>query len=206
MAVRKKKTKSLKAVPRSTNRVRELREERGLTAEQLASLVNTTEATISRLETGERKLTEDWMRRIARALDVEPADLLELAAFVNMDDEVEPYIGLAGGNILSAINAKSLLVLIVSGNQLEDAGIPVGYEAVFDTSEGATKNPRTGDIVLLNVTRNADGAKARFIRQFIAPQTFVTNQKGRNLAMDLYERNFTIEIAGVVQRPEGAAR
>lgn len=52
------------------NRIRELREKAGLSAERLADRVGTTQATISRLETGARRLTVSWMRRIADALQV----------------------------------------------------------------------------------------------------------------------------------------
>ncbi len=49
-----------------------------MSQERLAALVGgtTTTATIGKLETGKMNLTLDWMRKIARALDVKAADLL----------------------------------------------------------------------------------------------------------------------------------
>lgn len=58
------------------NRIRELREEAGFTLEQLAEVAGTSLQQISRLEKAERRLTDDWMRRIAPALGVLPAALL----------------------------------------------------------------------------------------------------------------------------------
>ena len=58
------------------NRIRELRQARGLTLEELAQQTATSVQQLSRLEKGERRLTEGWMRRIAPALSVRPADLL----------------------------------------------------------------------------------------------------------------------------------
>jgi len=58
------------------NRIRELRAARGLTLEQLAQETGTSVQQLSRLEKGDRRLTEGWMRRIAPALSVRPADLL----------------------------------------------------------------------------------------------------------------------------------
>lgn len=58
------------------NNIKKLREERGLSQERLARLVDTSGPQIHRLENGDRKLSHDWMVRIARALDCEPVDLI----------------------------------------------------------------------------------------------------------------------------------
>lgn len=58
------------------NRIREVREARGLSLEKLAKAVNTTKAQISRLEHGDRRLTVEWMLRLAKPLGVEPSALL----------------------------------------------------------------------------------------------------------------------------------
>ena len=57
------------------NRIKELREARGMTQEGLADAVGTSFQQISRLENGTRRLTVEWMRRIAGALAVHPAAL-----------------------------------------------------------------------------------------------------------------------------------
>src|SRR6187401_569620 len=56
--------------PGMPNRIRELRVARKLTMATLADRVGTSEQQISRIERGHRRLTDDWMRRIATALDV----------------------------------------------------------------------------------------------------------------------------------------
>lgn len=58
------------------NRIRPLREERGLTQDTLAERVGTTKMQISRLERGERRLTQGWMEKIGAALACPPAALL----------------------------------------------------------------------------------------------------------------------------------
>lgn len=60
-----------------SNLIRPLREGRGLSQNRLAELVGTSGQQIGNLERGDRRLTDDWMRRIARALGVEPWELLE---------------------------------------------------------------------------------------------------------------------------------
>jgi DNA-binding XRE family transcriptional regulator len=61
------------------NRIRPLRLARKLTLEQVAERIGTSVQQLSRLEKGERRLNEDWMRLIATALGVGPADLLRTA-------------------------------------------------------------------------------------------------------------------------------
>jgi phage repressor protein C with HTH and peptisase S24 domain len=60
----------------STNRLRELREGAGMTMQALAARIGTTAPQISKLEKGERRLTLDWMNRLAAGLGVEPRALL----------------------------------------------------------------------------------------------------------------------------------
>lgn len=58
------------------NRIKELRESAGLTQQQLATRAGTSQPQIDRLEKSSRKLTQDWMNRLSRALGCEPQDLL----------------------------------------------------------------------------------------------------------------------------------
>jgi transcriptional regulator with XRE-family HTH domain len=58
------------------NRIRHWREVRGLKQEQLAEAVGTSPQQISRLELSDRKLNDDWLRRLAVALNVRKADLI----------------------------------------------------------------------------------------------------------------------------------
>lgn len=58
------------------NRIQALRLALGMTLKDVAEAVGTETATISKLELGRRKLTAQWMERIAPALNAAPADLL----------------------------------------------------------------------------------------------------------------------------------
>ncbi len=59
-------------------RIREVRKARRLTLQQVADRCQpaTTAQTIGRLETGTRTVSVGWLNRIARALDVDPSDLV----------------------------------------------------------------------------------------------------------------------------------
>lgn len=65
-------------VENSPNRIRELRiaATPKLSQQALADMIGVSKVTISDLERGSMQLTQDYMRRIAHALGVTPADIL----------------------------------------------------------------------------------------------------------------------------------
>ena len=60
-------------------RIREVRRARGMTLDEVAKACTppTTPQTIGRLETGTRTVSVGWLNRIAQALDVDAADLVD---------------------------------------------------------------------------------------------------------------------------------
>jgi transcriptional regulator with XRE-family HTH domain len=62
------------------NRISILRREKGLSLTDLAKAAGTTKAQIQKLERGDRRLSLDWMDRLARALGVKASDLLPFDA------------------------------------------------------------------------------------------------------------------------------
>lgn len=58
------------------NRIRNIRIAQGLTLEAVAKRVGTTNQQVSHLELGRRRLTDDWLQRLSRALSCHPMDLL----------------------------------------------------------------------------------------------------------------------------------
>ena len=58
-----------------TNTLRPLRLSRGLSLQDLATRVGTSKAQIDKLERGERRLTVDWLQRLAQALDCAATDI-----------------------------------------------------------------------------------------------------------------------------------
>ena len=64
--------------------IRRIRKERGLSAKEFAARIDTSPSQITGLEKGQRRLTELWLNRIARGLDVAINDLLGEAALLNV--------------------------------------------------------------------------------------------------------------------------
>ncbi len=92
-------------------RLREIRKAKGLTLQQVAERVKprgTTPQTIGRLETGARTLTLDWVRRIAEAMEVDPAELLSLPGAG--DVEIAGMLG-RHGRVLAAGRDRRTLAL-----------------------------------------------------------------------------------------------
>ena len=58
------------------NRIRALRTAAGFSQERLGELLGLSGGQVSHLENGARNLTLEWMKRIAKALNVSPAELL----------------------------------------------------------------------------------------------------------------------------------
>ena len=61
---------------KAPNRIRELREAVGISQAELSRRINVTPPALQKVEIGTRKLDQQWMRRIARALGCAPAELL----------------------------------------------------------------------------------------------------------------------------------
>jgi transcriptional regulator with XRE-family HTH domain len=59
------------------NRIRQVRQLRGLTQAELAERVGATAATVSRLEKDTMTVSTDWLDRFAAALDIHGSELLE---------------------------------------------------------------------------------------------------------------------------------
>lgn len=58
------------------NRIQEHRERLGWSQDRLAKAAATTSQTVSRLENGQRRLSDGWLERLASAMDVRKRDLL----------------------------------------------------------------------------------------------------------------------------------
>jgi transcriptional regulator with XRE-family HTH domain len=60
----------------SENRIQLLRKMRGLTIEQLAEKASCSPQQISKLERGERRLSDVWLKRLALALNIAPWEII----------------------------------------------------------------------------------------------------------------------------------
>ena len=101
------------------NRIRHLRRARNITLEQVASATGTSVQQISRLELGVRRLTVDWMERIAPVLGVRPADLLaETPGEGEVTQQIEELLLLGFWRRLS-IEEKTIIARLAHAKGIE---------------------------------------------------------------------------------------
>ena len=58
------------------NNIAKFRAQKGLTMQQLAELVGTSQQQIDRLEKGKRKISAEWMQKLSNAFGCKPAELV----------------------------------------------------------------------------------------------------------------------------------
>ncbi len=85
------------------NRIFALRKAQNLTQNTLAELAGCTAQQIHRLETGHRKLSEEWMRKLAPHLGVAPGDLLAEAAHPNPIRDLREARRMSQGQLAAAV-------------------------------------------------------------------------------------------------------
>lgn len=98
------------------NRLRELRKALGLTLNDVAGAAGTSNQQLGMLERGERRLTVEWMQKLAPVLGVEPKDLLPDAG-QSRPIPVVGYVG-AGAQIFSIDDHEK-------GGGLEEVEAPI---------------------------------------------------------------------------------
>jgi transcriptional regulator with XRE-family HTH domain len=179
------------------NRLREIREARGLTQEQVADKLGTTATHISRLENERSQLTHHWMVKFAELYRVRPADLIANVVVAEVEQEVEPMP--LTDPVAAAIAMRGMRVYRVIGSSVEDAGIRRGDTITVDESEGAIAGIAGLDVVLVEIGKD----RARVLRQWVPPGMLVTNRvsAGANLAITMGDLTVSPEIIGVVIRP-----
>jgi transcriptional regulator with XRE-family HTH domain len=189
------------------NRIRELREKAGLTVQQLAERCEppTSQPQITRLEAGKRRLTVEWMHRIATALGVRPEDLIAPAPMARFSDDVKPIS--VDPLVAAAIAGTQREVFEVCSSAVNRKGIDTGDRIVVDKSEPAIAMAADGDVVIVEVYDVAAPTTAKYLlRQYIAPSMFVPNSSAARVLPLIDADRHTAKIVGVVLRLNGYSR
>jgi len=74
-----------------TNRIKEIRKRQGLTLKGVGDLVGAAPIQIKRLEDGDRRITVEWLERLAPALKCSPIDLIAYPNDLFEDEAGEIY-------------------------------------------------------------------------------------------------------------------
>ena len=84
------------------NNLKALRNARNLTLEQLAEKINATHGTISRLESGDMRMTDEYLEKLAAALGCHPAEIITDASGLALSDGEREAIRIARASALQA--------------------------------------------------------------------------------------------------------
>lgn len=145
------------------NRLREIRKQRGMTQQQLADLIGTSNQQIGHLETGDRRLSAPWIEKLVDALGISAGELFEAAggevALVSwvkagsFADTVDPYIPQDTPRVpIAGLRHDQHIALIVEGDSmnriapegalivvdLQDRELIAGKDYVFRMNDKAT--------------------------------------------------------------------
>jgi len=148
-----------------TNRLKELRNERGWTLQEVADKLGTTHTTVSRLEGGKRGLDGEWIEKFAALYQVtqgeilEPARTVPIVGYVGAGSEVHLFEGDASTELIDEAEAppdatEHTVAVIVAGDSMEpvfrdrdliyyetqpgDPGDLIGRECVVRLADGRT--------------------------------------------------------------------
>jgi transcriptional regulator with XRE-family HTH domain len=158
--------------PLKMNRIKELREGKGWTQEQLAEFCGTSGATIQRLERGRRKLTDKWIPLLSNALGVQPGELFveiieavkiglpvkgEAQAGVWREADIihEPIRATLNIGPDARYEGKDQFAVLVQGNSMNKK-FTHGQYIVCVRWDELGREPRNGDIV---VVERRDGGR-----------------------------------------------
>lgn len=92
------------------NNIRKVRLQRDMTLKEVAAGANTSYQQIEKLEKGQRRLTDDWLFRMARALECAPTELLQTPGDLK--------------EVAKSIRYAPIMSWVEAGKLAESGGIP----------------------------------------------------------------------------------
>lgn len=172
------------------NRIKELRDAKGMTQEDLAALMGTSQQRLGRLEREQRRLNQHWLEKAAAALEVRIEDIIDT-------DGEEPDVSEVSGGALSpisqAIARRGLAIFTCDTDAVSEMGVNAGDVLTVDCTDSAISTVATGNLVLVELK---DGRI--LLRVFVMPSLVTTNRRGANIALHLDNPAIAPKIIGVV--------
>lgn len=181
----------------TTNRIKELRDAAGMSQDELARRVGTTQQQVGRHERGIRRLTIQWINRYAQAFEVSPQAIIAEGVPESLESDVTAITDMSGfPGVSEAIAARELRIYRVDRSLVTSAGVVAGAVITVDESDAARDAAKSGDVVLVRFEENILS-----LRQYVHPNLITTNAPGpRNVAMRTDDKTISVVIVGVVIR------
>jgi transcriptional regulator with XRE-family HTH domain len=188
-------------------RLRETRKTHGLTVRALAELAGVDHTTVSRIESGERRLSVQMAQKFASALNTTAAQLLGIddasvatAAGGGLSQpEAVPYEWQDNGGAMPLVlhrGAKdTVFAYTVASSSLDELSYRPGDIVLVDIGQAAVDALKSGQCVVAQ--HYGSVSAATLLRQFIAPHLLITNSRRHNLAPLNLEAD-DVAIKGVI--------
>lgn len=168
------------------NRIQSLRARKKMTLQELADSVGTTPSTINRLEKGQRRLTVDWMRKIAEALEVAPYELVEQNVLAGLSENADLYTPEPGGPLQAS---DHYIYIRVKGDDLDEHPDTIrdGSVVCFDLNDVNRAKIAAGKVVLVSLMDKTELAVTHgwMVGAFMPPNKVCSNSKGSNWLISL---------------------
>jgi transcriptional regulator with XRE-family HTH domain len=157
-------------------KLKRLREARGLSMDKLAAMINREKPLIYRLEKGYARYNEETLGALAQALGVQPIDLLEDESpkTAAPDEDAAPYAGQGDVDLPSFGENKRPYVMKTP--ILDQIGILPGDIIVVDITPERISRLKDGDVVVAQAYDNSEPVSARtVVRQYLGPFLLLGN-------------------------------
>jgi transcriptional regulator with XRE-family HTH domain len=185
-----------------THRIRELREARGWSQEQLALRIGRTKSVISRIEDGKTRLDLEIARKIAEELDEPLAKVLgidmESGPLLAFSEELIPYKANHDDKLLVRVDDGEY-PFTVETDALNKAGIQRGDVVVVSDAPEKCRAPKPLQPVRVRLHPPDDFMKpVTLLMLFVPPSLLITNSSAGNRMLDMDRDD--AHIVGTVER------
>jgi transcriptional regulator with XRE-family HTH domain len=187
------------------NRIRQLRQEKGLTVEVLAERLGISHGHLSRIERQARGLSIELAREVAKAMNVTVAEVLGIDTQANgqaraderLCEDAVPFVPSASTPTIPTYPGN-VAPWVMKTDALDKVGMPAGTIVFVDTSAEAVDNVRPLQCVIAHIYDDKEMTRAVTVaRQFVPPSLLITNSSMRN-AMPLDLDKSEAIIKGVI--------
>lgn len=177
------------------NRIKELREARGWSMEELGRRVGIGKSGVNKWEKGVNQIKMDKLQKLAEIFEIPIYEIIDVSGNTvgSFEEDAEPYVAKNKNERIDLGNAEFLYT--AKTIVLDQIGIVPGTTLVVNMDNDATEHMQSEDIVLAQLY---DGMSAKTVlRQFIAPSLLITNSSSDNHPT-INLRNEDAVIKGVV--------
>lgn len=178
------------------NRIKHLREAKGLGVEQLAEAIGRDRQFVWRVESGRQKLDLETVKKVAKALDCSVADVLGLSTTgpSGLSENAARYEP-GPGHFLKP--SAHVLMFKITNNDLADHpdAIRAGTVLLFDINQSDPAKIPNGAVVIASLVNSDEKGSFRgyMIGQWLAPNKIVSNNPEANWMVSLDDASLPFE-------------